>query len=506
MQRNSAALSASTKGSISITGSDRLASVGWQYPRRFSSRDYFVAPFTLLPRILVVPDEAEKNNHTYRLKGKQTVCAADEMRLSGFSEILYAVNWSYMDYPVTNSVEKKKLGDWIAFGFKSCAAKCADENALNNTAQSERIAAKMRQYSDEFARVLRRNADENGLDLPQLRKDLLRLIDKRCPANDVVELIIDCVSDFDTALSAGLHYLEATQKDLSELECCYRQAADAVSELRTSLRVGPLTLIPGIPTPSQRAFHRFAIVSERASIAKRLLRYRPFTIFQWFNAFLHNADLVFLYLLLRRFRLGYPTLSRLLRTMRHVRHKIDGDGVFLRMLDCKFTKTGGHEGRDPLSELALQRRLCRFCDLDRGAAESFRKCVRFHYADPWAKRRERGQSLMESVDEIWTRFLRVQRFREATLSRSAMSPPVRPKEKENRIPPEAASQTSSGTNAKTSTALSPNSRAVVPRSLALAQSSMLPETAPTPEFAICITDLDDVGPSSAERKPASRGQ
>src|SRR5437868_3861685 len=115
---------------------------------------------------------------------------------------------------------------------------CIAKNRRHRTALSATV--------DANARILRANADDNGLDLPKLRKDLLGLIDQKCPAVDVVELMVRCTSEFNVALARGLHRFEITQQDLSDLEVCHQQTAKLVSELRRSENSGPLVFFPDL--------------------------------------------------------------------------------------------------------------------------------------------------------------------------------------------------------------------------------------------------------------------
>jgi len=205
---------------------------------------------------------------------------ADQSSMSSGYEILFT-QVGPMRYPATNAAPKNKMIDWIASGFERYGAMCFDHNAMN----VEHVRAAMRRYSDEFGRMLGRNADDNGLDLPELRHDLVRLMGKNCPPVDIVELMMQCTSKLDVVRSIGLHYLDISAKDLSDLERSHRQAADEISRLRT---LGPLVFVPGLPLPNgvQQAVHRFEKLSECAgSIAKRLGPCKQITVLPWFNAF-----------------------------------------------------------------------------------------------------------------------------------------------------------------------------------------------------------------------------
>src|SRR6266566_2170179 len=140
-----------------------------------------------------------------------------------------------MEYVAVTRAQKNKVIDWIASGFERYAAKCTDPSEYDlSGVDIAQIRTKMHRYSEEFDRILRANTDDNGLEMPRLRKDLLGLIDQNCPAVDVVELMVRCTSEFNVALARGLHRFEITQQDLSDLEVCHQQTAKVISELRRS--------------------------------------------------------------------------------------------------------------------------------------------------------------------------------------------------------------------------------------------------------------------------------
>lgn len=415
---------------------------------------------------------------------------------SGY-EILFR-QLALMRYPATNAAQRSKMIGWIASGFERYGAMYVDLNATN----VERIRAEIRRYSDEFGRMLGRNADDNGLDLPELREDLIRLMEQNCPPVDIVELMMRCTSKVGVVRSVGLHYLDISRADLLDLERCYRQAADTISQL---LRSGPLVFVPGLLVPNgvYRAVRRVKALSKRAdSIARRLDTYEQVTVLPWFNAFLKDGELGFFYKLLESFHCGYPTLSRLLRAMRNVRHIVDDDAGFPRVLDPKVIKrsTGrfacksGEIVRDPFSEFALQQRLYRFFEVDAGMTESLKKRVQFHYSGQWAKRRGRGESLMESVDEVWMRYFRVQKFRQTANSRSTMGTQTSPRATKGSAPTTLAIRPSSCVVPSTPRGRRP------PDPPAMTKGSTLPPTNPDSEFPIYVTYPDDDGHSSAKRK------
>jgi hypothetical protein len=276
--------------------------------------------------------------------------------------------------------------------------------------------------------------------LPQLREDLLRLIDKQCPAGDVVELMVRCTSETNVALSCGVQRCDITERDLLHLEHCIRQAADEIHQLRRSSVPGSLSpesllFIPNLSGGAvevvEQARHHLKNLSECSdSIAKQLSHCRPadnFPYSSFANAFLKNSDLFFLYTLLKVFHCGYPTLSRLLKTMRSVRYIVDGDTEFLDALSRKSVRPPSRarrrksEAQDPFSHHALQRRVNRFVDVDVSMTDGLKKCVQFYYSDECISRRRGRKTLMKFCESIWTLLKRGLKRRETAKSQSSTS-------------------------------------------------------------------------------------
>jgi len=321
-----------------------------------------------------------------------------------------------MEYPATTEAQKSTVVAWIASGFESYAQRVDPDSEI-------------RRYGEEFGRVLGGNMGDSEIDLPRLREDLLRLIDKQCPAVDVVDLMVRCTSETNLALARGVQHCDIGEPDLSHLERHIRQAADAISQLRRSSVPGSLSpggsllfipnLFSGAVKAVEQARDHLKILSEHIdSIAKRLSRCRPadnFPYSSWTNAFLKDGDLGFFYRLLEYFHCGYPTLSRLLKAMRRVRYIVDGDTESLRALSRKrimaSAKAPGCESpeckvQDPFSQLALQRRMNRFFLLDVSMTDGLKKCVQFYYSNECISRQQGRETLKEFCDKIWERLER----------------------------------------------------------------------------------------------------
>src|ERR1035437_92154 len=317
-----------------------------------------------------------------------------------------------MEYPATTEAQKGTVIAWIASGFES---------------HGERVDPdpEIRRYGEEFGRILSGNVGDNEIDLPPLRKDLLSLIDKQCPAADIVELMVRCTSETNVALSGGVQRCDIAERDLSHLERCIRLAADGISQLRRSsvpgsLSPGSLLFVPNLCSGAveavEQARHHLKNLSQCSDyIAERLSRYRPADNFphsSWVNAFLKDSDLCFFYMLLKVFHCGYPTLSRLLKAMRRVRCIVDGDAEFLGAISRKRIRPSPSARRrksevvDPFTHHALQRRMNRFFDVDVSMTDGLKKCVRFYYSDECISRRQGRETLMEFCGKIWERLVR----------------------------------------------------------------------------------------------------
>jgi hypothetical protein len=340
-----------------------------------------------------------------------------------------------MVYPATTEAQKRKVIDWIASGFERYASRAPDFERPTSRSEPEVL-----RYSEEFAEILYGNIDDNELDLPQLRQDLLRLIDARCPPLDVVELMVHCTSEFNVALARGMHRFNITERDLSDLSSCYRQAAEVISRLGRSGIPGPSLFAPDfLPEDVQQARRQLREMSEcAASIAERLRDHRPADIFPWANAFLKDGAVSYFYTLLKYFRCGYPTLSRLLKAMRRCRQIVDRETESVRTLNCKSINSSSivsdnesPEGKvhDPFSPGALQRRMNRFLKVDAGWTDGYKKCVQFYYSDECISLREGGGTLMQFLDRVPEQLVRGCRHRKRANSQSTRNIYTMPKGK-----------------------------------------------------------------------------
>jgi hypothetical protein len=341
-----------------------------------------------------------------------------------------------MGYPATTEAQNKMVIVWIAYGVEGYGERVDPD-------------PKIRRYGEEFGRILGGDVGDNEIDLPPLRKDLLKLIDKQCPAADIVELMVRCTSETNVALSSGVQRCDIAEEDLSHLERCIQQAADGISQLRRSsvpgsLSPGSLLFIPnvfaGAVEAVEQARHHLKNLAECSdSIAERLSHCRPadnFPYSSWVNAFLKDGDLCFFYTFLKVFHCGYPTLSRLLKAMRRVRYTVDGDTESLcalsrkrimasasapgcKSLECKI--------QDPFSQLALQRRMNRFFRLDLSMTDGLKKCVQLYYSDECISRKQGRETLMEFCDKIWERLVRGRKRQKAANSQSTMNSTTAPR-------------------------------------------------------------------------------
>jgi hypothetical protein len=111
-----------------------------------------------------------------------------------------------------------------------------------------------------------------------------------------------------------------------------------------------------------------------------------------------NEPLILLYLLLHHYgRHGLPTLCRLLKTMRLVRHTVNPDAEYLHNFDPLVLKSG--ERKDPFSKTSLQQRLNRFYKDFPVAVLQANNRLSLYVSDVYAKQRESGKTMLESIME-----------------------------------------------------------------------------------------------------------
>ena len=209
---------------------------------------------------------------------------------------------------------------------------------------------------------------------------------------------------------------------------CERMA-NVISMLHGRLLPGPFFPLPRVLPKNanpEQVQHQIEQLPDLLRLYATLLRNRQPLANPWLEDFSKQPDLVILAFLLDYFRRNRarassiqtahwyrccPTLGRLLRTMRRVRHIVSPDAKYLHSFEPHTTKKSRTRKRrsnirDRFSERALQRRLNRFFSKERYMETVLRETVRAYFSDEWADHRSRGNTLPILLAQIWEKILR----------------------------------------------------------------------------------------------------
>lgn len=252
-------------------------------------------------------------------------------------------------------------------GFEKYALTYGGLHRVGNVTDSaEKNTALIRKCGAEFTRILDGKTDWLE-DLPELKEDLFNLIEKGCPTMDIIDLSFACTrgrsrSISDTLESVGLAY--PSLQLLAQLCKIVSEKISALNMSGTGVIEWLPRMVPEIPDDEDRArlVNDLYRLPQLLGLYGGLLQlYPPDKGLQAkIEPILKGFELVLFYELLTHFGLGYPTLSRLLRTMRQVRSSVSPNAGYVRQFRPIRTLGEKIPVKDPLGESALQRRLLRF--------------------------------------------------------------------------------------------------------------------------------------------------
>jgi hypothetical protein len=319
-----------------------------------------------------------------------------------------------MKHPSVGWAQEKKMIEWTGSGFdRFIALRVNRGEDLRSGVDRAGDRARVQRLKEEFIRVLSElRMKDYECDSQNLRRDLTKLMNRGCPALDVVELAYGCTSGLNPTLSDAVRCVGLTESDLVKLRTCCGWAADVISQFRELFILGPLLSHPAsLPeglSPEQFR-QKIKELPNDLRILVKLLDNCPPVHNPWVDDFLKKIDFVFLGLILKFFGCGDETLSRLLRTMRHVRYIAFPDAKYLHSFDSYPVTLRNRRIKiyDPFSRTALQRGLHRFLCEDHPDAmrTMLEETVRRYFSDEWAEQRRRGETLPTLLGQIWERML-----------------------------------------------------------------------------------------------------
>lgn len=267
------------------------------------------------------------------------------------------------------------LSTRMSAAFKQYADTFGDRvhiGALTDTPEQNR--ALILGYGQEFVRIVEGETKDWEGELPQLRVDLVGLLERGCTPLDIIDFMFACTKGRSDSVSDSLKSIGLRgDPSLNLLRAICHLVSAKISALNTPHVPGPLFFLPQLaPELSEEDRARLADDLKRlpellAVFGDLLTIYPPKEArAPEIEEVLRQKDIALFYVLLSNFNAGYPTLSVLLRTMRRVRYAVTPKARYVRRVSGvrvgRDPSSGRDESsvRDPLNATALQRRLHRF--------------------------------------------------------------------------------------------------------------------------------------------------
>jgi hypothetical protein len=279
------------------------------------------------------------------------------------------------------------------------------------TDSAEKNKSLIRKCGTEFVRILDGKTGWQE-DLPQLREDLFNLI-QRGHTLDVIDLSFACTRGRTHSISDTLKSIGLADPSLQVLAQLCKLISEKISVLDLPGAKGVIyflpELLPELPDDEKRArlISDLYRLPELLGLYGDLLRlYPPKKELQAkIDPILKEIELAFFYELLSHFNLGYPTLSRLLKTMRQVRFSVTPNAGYVRQFRRVRTRrkqpdSQPSSARDPFGESALQKRLHRFSRQDMNWHTIMVWMVLRYLSDECSTQRAAGATLLSLVPTL----------------------------------------------------------------------------------------------------------
>ena len=271
--------------------------------------------------------------------------------------------------------QKQALLTGMSAAFKQYADTFGDRvhvGALTDTPEQNRTL--ILSYGQEFVRILEGKTKDWESELPQLRADLVGLLERGCPPLDIIDFMFACTKGRSDGISDSLESIGLRgDPSLNLLRAICHLVSAKISALNIPNVPGPLFFLPQL-LPELSEEDRARLTDDLKRLPELLAVFGDLlTIYPPKEACVEQLDMLFrhwdvalFYVLLSNFNAGYPTLSLLLRTMRRVRYTATPRARYVRRFGRVRVKSAPSHlqdepsVRDPLNQTALQKRLHRF--------------------------------------------------------------------------------------------------------------------------------------------------
>jgi hypothetical protein len=310
------------------------------------------------------------------------------------------------------SQQLRELSESMKSGFEDFALTYGDRKHVGAVTDSaEKNTSLIRKCGAEFIRILDGKTGWQE-DLPQLREDLFNLI-QRGHKLDVIDLSFACTRGRTHSISDTLKSIGLADPSLQVLAQLCKLVSEKIAALELPGANGVIDslpqLLPELPDDEDRArlISDLYRLPELLGLYGDLLRLYPpkKELHAKLDPILKEFELVFFYELLSHFNLGYPTLSRLLKTMRQVRFSVTPNAGYVRQFRRVRTRrkqpdSQSSSARDPFGESALQRRLHRFSKQNANWHTFMVWMVLRYLSDEWSTQRAGGETLLSLLPQL----------------------------------------------------------------------------------------------------------
>ena len=302
-------------------------------------------------------------------------------------------------------IQLRKLVTEMDSAFKSYAELYGGRvhvRALTDSAEINRDL--ILSYGAAFNRIL--EDDEASEDSVELQDDVFNLTSRGCPKLDIIDMMFRCTTGRNMSVFDNLIELDFSESVLLQLRVACAWCADRIALLNKPQVQGPLHFLPKT-VPEISGEDRTRLITDLQKLpdllhifGNLLSMYPPENIRRFEKSgWGTEGQLAFFYLIIDHFKLGYPTLSRLLRTMRQVRYSVSPKTRYVHRIGrvrVKRRDTQKSPIRDPLRDLALQRRLRRFFDAEPSFELWAKNHVIWYFSGACARLQTLGETFMTS--------------------------------------------------------------------------------------------------------------
>lgn len=302
-------------------------------------------------------------------------------------------------------IQLRKLVTEMDSAFKHYAelyGDCVHVGALTDCAETNRKL--ILSYGTEFNRIL--EDDEASEDSVELQDDVFSLTSRGCPKLDIIDMMFSCTTGRNMAISDNLADVGISYEALAYLEALCAWCGDCIARLNNPHVKGPISFLPQtvpeiVGEEQTKLIADLHKLPDLLHIYSSLLKmYPPHNVREYDQSgWAREGQLAFSYLIIDHFKLGYPTLSRLLRTMRQVRYSVSPKTRYVHRIGrvrVKRRDTQQSAIRDPLRDLALQRRLRRFFEAQPSFERWAKNHVIWYFSGACAHLQTRGETFMTS--------------------------------------------------------------------------------------------------------------